>query len=324
MYQSKSFRKEVHTFGKKSRSIKVAYLTKADYDKYPRIRPFFRVNNQTLDRFHIPEITAEEYAVIAKEFKDTPKFNKDNLRYDTASTYYIRKARVIKLANMLGIKPSEIDTKDYIWDERYYTCRNFWDNVEEVDEAFRTEGDDEREASAWDVYISEDWRQHTFDIKTYEELFKFCYKAIRVRKAMLLSKVEQCVSFLVSLAERTNGFSENVSGDVQATLTKYMTFFEDLLSNEEFKAYIANTNDIEVFGNDDLTRSDYIEAYRRMLKCLQRGGELMYFKAVLNAVEDPYLDCILDDDMHLDEITGVQYIIDGDSEEEPEDEDILD
>ena len=119
---------EVIAFGAKPK-LRVAYLTQADYDKHPKLRPFFRVNNKTLDRMHIPEVTAEEYAELAEEFKQSRRFNRDNLKFETASTYYIRKARVAKLARALGIKPSEIDTTDYIWDERYYTCINFWDNV---------------------------------------------------------------------------------------------------------------------------------------------------------------------------------------------------
>lgn len=304
--------KEVYTFGKvvKPRKIKVVELTRKDCEKVPELAKYFVVNNKYLDRFHIPELTAEQYAEIAKEFKQSSRFDERNLKLETASDYYIRKARVIAVAKDLGISPNLLDTSDYFWDERMYTEYDFWHNVRVVDDAWREEGEDMRNASSYKVYVSMDAKSTVLDTELYDTLYNFCYTAVVQRKAMLLCKVDKCISFLQSLVEYTNGFKENISTAHRATLNSYFTFFTELLKDKEGRAYIVNNNDVEVFAANESTRTDYIETYRNMLRGLTKckGDELDFFRTDMSLVEDPYIEQILAKELDPEDFLSGTYL----------------
>lgn len=294
----------------KPTKIKVSALTRKDCENVPAMAKYFVVNNKELDRFHIPEITAKEYEELAKEFKRTSRFDEKNLKFETATDYYIRKARVMAVAKDLGVSSSLIDTTDYFWDERYYTEFNFWHNVDVVEDAWREEGEDFRNASANKVYIAMEAKSNSIDMMLYDSLYKFCYTAIVNRKAMLLCKVDKCLSFLNSIAEYTNGFAENVSSAQRATLESYSQFFADLMANKDAEAFINSTNDIEVFANNESTHSDYVETYRAMLRNSVRckGNELEFFRAEMSRIEDPYIDEILADEIDPEDCLSGAYL----------------
>ena len=280
---------------KEQLKLKIASLTLKDCEVCPQIRKYFRNGNTDLDRFHIPEISAEKYAEIAKSFKRTSRFNEANLKLETATDYYIKKARVQALADELGVKPSFIDLTDYTWNEDWYTVFNTMRQADVIDDAWRENEDDYREWSANKIYLELDAKHSAMDYELFDTLHKFCYNAIISRKAMLLCKVDKCLGFLNSLIDYTNGFSENVTGAQIGIMKSYLNFFTELLENEEARAWIEATNDIEVFGNNEALHNDYVETYRGMLRGLVRGGSLEDFRSSLSHIEDPYLDEILAD-----------------------------
>lgn len=290
--------------------IKIAELTPEHCKDMPKLAKYFFVNNKHLDRFHIPEVTAEEYEQIAKTFKTTSRFNKQNLKYASATPYYIRKARVEKLAKELGISPRLIDTRDYIWDERYYTEYSFMRNVDLVDEAWRNKDEDPREFSSYQVYVAMDGQGASVDMKLFDALYELCYKAVIHRKAMLYCKIDKCIGFLQSVIAYTNGFADNITNAHRSTLQSYYNFFKELLENEEARTYFASTNDVEVFDNNEDTRKDYIESYRTMLKGLTkcRNEDLEMYRTDMSLVEDPYLDEILSDEMSFEDCLSGAYL----------------
>lgn len=275
--------------------LKLAALTVEDCEKCPQLVKYFRNGNTALDRFHIPEITAEKYEEIAKTFKRTSRFNEANLKYATATDYYIRKARVQALADELGVKPSFIDLTDYTWDENWYTVYSTMRQADAIEDAWRDNEDDYREWSANKIYIEMEAKHNAMDYQLYETLYHFCYIAIVNRKAMLFCKVDKCLSFLHSLIEYTNGFSENVTGAQLAIMQGYLSFFTELLENEEAQAWLMSTNDIEVFGNNEALHNDYVETYRGMLRNIVRGGSLQDFRPSLTKIADPYIEELLAD-----------------------------
>lgn len=279
----------------KPNKLKIAALTTKDCERVPAFAKYFIVNDKKLDRFHIPEISAEQYAKIAEIFKKSSKFDERNLKLETASSYYVRKARVINLANELGVSPSFIDTTDYYWDENMYTEFDFWHNLDLVEESWRNEGEDLRNASSYKVYIEMDAKSAYLDESLYTDLYKLCYKAVVIRKAMLLCKVDKCISFLQSIVDYTNGFSENITVAHRQTMMGYFTFFKELLTDDSFREFAATHNDIDVFANNPSTHRDYVESYRSMMRGLTRcsGDDLGFFKTDLSMVEDPYLDELL-------------------------------
>ena len=285
-------KENVVTF-KNQLKLKIAALTLADCEKCPSLKKFFRNGTTALDRFYIPKISAERYAEIAANFKRTARFNKDNLKLETASDYYIRKARIQNVADMLGVKPSFLDLTDYTWNDDYYTVYSTIQQIEYLDEAWRCNEDDPRNWSANRVYLSADPKTYSLDKELYDMLHHICYSAVISRKAMLLCKVDKCLGFLNSLAEYTNGFKENATKSHVATMNNYVRFFTELLADETAAAWIASTNDVEVFGKNEALHNDYVETYRSILSNMTRGGDLNYFRHIMSKTEDPYLDEIL-------------------------------
>lgn len=294
----------------KAPKLKIAALTRKDCEAVPALAKYFVVNYKELDRFHIPEITAEQYEELAKEFKKTARFDERNLKFATASDYYIRKARVMAVAKDLGVSPSFIDTTDYIWDERMYTEYSFWHNVDVVDDAWREEGEDLRYANSWKVYIGMDAKSAMLDTDLYDTLYKLCFASIIHRKAMLLCKIDKCLSFLQSVVEYTYGFKENITASQKYTLEGYLTFFTDLLNDEDFSKFISKNNDVTVFADNESTHRDYIETYRSMIRSLVRcsGEELEFFRTEMSIAEDPYIEEILAKEIDPEDCLSGTYL----------------
>lgn len=296
----------------------ITTLTREDF--IPELRAkYFRAYNRELDRLHLPAMTKEVYEPIANEEFNNPKMDKANLKFETASSYYIRKAQIFVLACDLGVSPKSLDSSNYIWNEDYYIHSNFLINIDIAEDLFRESGDDWRDASAHTIYVKQEPRSNAVDTALWNQLYKLCYKAIVTRKAMLLSKIPQCLSFLISVAEYTNGFSENCTGAQTATLKSYTQFFTELLNDENASAFIKSTNDIEVFGAYEATAKDYVETYRVMLRRMSScaGDQLIAFKQDLSLVEDPYIDLILAEDLDPEDFLSGGYLENESDEEEP-------
>ena len=316
--------KILENIGKKSTKVDITALTRDDFSTAQLRAKYFRANNRSLDRLHLPEMTAEVYNKIAKENFTGPRVDPKNLSFETASSYYIKKARLLVLAKDLGISPKRLDASEYLWNEDWYIHSNLWLNSVIVEDLFKERAVDERYLSAHTVYISQDPKHNAVDLNMWNRLYNFCYTAIVHRKAMLLNKVSQCVSFLLSVLEYTNGFTENCSGMHNATMKSYLTFFTELLADKEALEFIQNTNDIEVFAKNEDTLKDYVETYRTMLRRMFRcsGEELDTLKAELSKVEDPYIDLLVAKELDPEDFLSGSYIQneEDDSEIEPDEE----
>lgn len=271
--------------------IKISALKPEDYATRPEIlEKYFKHNNVKLDRFHIPELTPERYAELVGDPKKLK--NKDNANLDTASDYYIRKMRLTAVAKDLNCNIHQLDTTDYIWDERYYLTYNLIDNMRIVDDWYRDHSEDERyTGNAYRAYIYEDPRTATMDMELYTELYEFCISAIRQRKAMLLGKVDKCLSMLRNISEYTYGFTQNPTKQMMASLKSYKTYFEELLSDEAMVEFLKTNNDITVYANSELTRSDYVDTYKALIKGLVSGSDedIIELSDLLTGIKDPCL-----------------------------------
>ena len=302
---------EVVEIRPKSKKTDITTLTRADFCSSELRAKYFRAYNRDLDRLHLPVMTKEVYEPIAQEEFNNPRMDKANLKFETASSYYIRKAQLFVLACDLGVNPKTLDSSNYIWNEDYYIHSNFLINIDIAEELYREGGDDWRDASANQIYIKQEPRNSSVDYALWNQLYKLCYGAILSRKVMLLHKVPQCLSFLVSVAEYTNGFAENCTGTQTATLKSYVQFFTELLNNEEALKFINSTNDIELFAKHEATRKDYVETYRNVLRRMSScaGNELEYFRRELTAnLEDPCLELILAEELDPEDFLSGGYL----------------
>lgn len=278
---------------RKPLKIKLVDLTREDCKKVPKLYKYFRNGNTELDRFHIPEIDEKTYRRIASTFKQTDRFDKANLELATASDYYIRKARVIAVAEDLGVKPSLISTEDYSWNEAFYTEYSFWRNIDILDDAWRDSSNDLRFATANECYLGGEYRTKTIDTELIDALYKFCFTAIKHRLVMVCCKVEQCLKFLNSIIESSNGLSENISITQHATLKSYETYFAELLNDKDFVEFIRKNNDIELFANNEECRQDYIDTYTGILRSITRDSSLEDFRTWFYVENDPCIEDIL-------------------------------
>ena len=304
-----------------SKKIDITKLTREDFDTPELKAKYFRANNRSLDRLHLPEMTAEVYNPIAQEEFNNPKMDKANLHFETASEYYIKKARLFVLACDLGVKLSALDSSNYIWNEDYYIHSHFLINIDIAEELYREEGTDEREASAYTVYIDREPKNCSADTALWDTLYRLCFKAIVSRKAMLLGTIDKCLSFLQSVLDYSNGFSENITGIQRATLEKYCAYYTTLLTDESFKEFSTVNNDVSFFADNEATHKDYVETYRSLLRSLVRcsGEELENLRDIVSMIEDPYIDEILAKDLDPEDFLSGGYLENEDGEFEDSD-----
>lgn len=278
-------------------SIKISALTREDFADRPEIlSEYFRHNNRDLDRFHIPDISPTRYEELVGDPKKLK--NIKNAKLETATKYYVDKMKLTSVAKDLNCSVKQLDLTDYIWDERYYVCYSFLENMHVVDDWYRDHGEDSRYSNtAYEAYISEDPRVGVADMELFNNLYSFCISAIKQRKVMLLGKVDKCLGMLRNVVEYTYGFTENPTKQMLATMKSYQTYFEELLKDSDMKEFLKTNNDITVYGNDERTHSDYVETYKTVVKSLVSGSDedIKTFTDLLTGIEDPYLEEILEE-----------------------------
>lgn len=276
-----------------AKRIVIAALKPEDFKDRKDIRDkYFRNNNVPLDRFHVPEITASQYEEYMQNSERNVK-DPRNLKFDTASDYYKRKVRIAYVARDLGVSPKGIDTTDYIWDERMYLRYNFYDNLDFVDNWYREQN--EPEMTVYDAYIKYCPSSTVCDTALYNELYQVCTLIIRKHLAMLVGKVDTCLSLLKNIAEYTAGFNENCTRQQAIQMRSLRTHFLKVLEDAEFQEFIKTNNDITVFANDPDLKADYVDTYKRLMKSLAGVGEddLKDIADVLGDMEDPCKEDIL-------------------------------
>lgn len=278
-------------------NIKISALTREDFADRPEIlNKYFRHNNRDLDRFHIPDITPTRYEELVGDPKKLK--NIKNAKLETATKYYVDKIKLASVAKDLNCSVKQLDLTDYIWDERYYVCYSFLENIDIVDDWYRDHGEDSRYSNtAYEAYISEDPRVGVTDMELFNNLYSFCISAIKQRKVMLLGKVDKCLGMLRNIIEYTYGFTENPTQQMLATMKSYQTYFEELLKDSDMKEFLKDNNDITVYGSDERTHSDYVETYKTVVKSLVSGSDedIKTFTDILTGIEDPYLEEILEE-----------------------------
>lgn len=280
---------------KRIEKVDVASLTRDMFNDKNILERYFKYDNRHLTRFHIPLLTKEEYEQEIKRY--TGNIAENNANYDTATSYFIQKMTKERVARDLGYNVKKMDFSSYPWNDDYFITDDLIISSMYVDNKFMEEP--EEKPTAYDVYIKFDTHQSVLDEKLFEKLYEFCWKALRDRKAMLLMRVEQCVSVISNVFEQTNGFSMNTSGTSLKILQGYRDFFDSLAQDWKYTEFLNNNNDITVYANDSTTHSDYIDTYARLVKKLvgiKSEDTYMedYLRSVLYNPDDDYIDEIIE------------------------------
>lgn len=235
---------------------KIASLKPSDFADKPEIlNKYFRFNNRELDRAHIP--------------------------YDWTSALEVRR----KVASDFGTLPDFIDLTDYIKDPRYYVRYNFIDNMYLVDEWYREA--EEQPIPAPNMV--------SLNREVFDNLWHFCAAVVKVRKAMLFSKVLECVRLLNNIIESTDGFNHNVYQSQANAMRSYLEYFTKILRDKGVRECLPTYSDYELFGKDDATRSMYVRTYKELGQALT-GVPQEELRSVqdIYGVLDPVLDAALD------------------------------
>lgn len=238
--------------------IKVTELKREDVSKELADKYFVNSYGSSIDRFHLPEITAEDYDAYMSEH--APKSAKPaNLKFETASDYYKEKIRKDIVAKDFGLDPKYVDFKDYIKDERFYEWYSTGLQIVHYNWIYNTPS-----VSDHSDTIRESYATGLVDVEALNMLWSFCVQAIIQHKAMLLMKVDNALQCAIGLIKDSEGLKFNTAKGPRIALNSYIKFFKELLKDEDFKAYIATHSDVDVYAESEVGRRDFIETYLKL------------------------------------------------------------
>ena len=252
------------------------------------LNKYFRFKNHDLDRFHIPELSKEEYEECIKTFKNVKEHN---LKFETATDYYKKKVMLRLISNDLGISEYDLDLTDYKWDESWYEFKDFDDNVEYMEDKFKEESKDRNEITMHELYIgSECPRKCNIDEEIWNELYNFSLNCIKTRIAMIF-EIPSVISMLHNILEYTDGFSTFATQNQVDSMQSIYKKLINLTKNKELVDYLkAGNNDYTLYA-EGITKSDYIRTYRNMLKILEGmspsdNSNIEFYKDIIHNAKD--------------------------------------
>ena len=183
-------------------------------------------------------------------FKKQPK-DKNNLKFETASSYYKRKVLQNVLNKDFG---TYVNMAGYEYKPELCRYNNFWSHFVYDEDNFRDAEDK--------VIVS---KQMCLDYELFEELHKVLFKAVRKNLVMLLN-LENTIYVLNSIRETivNTGFCTETQLN---TMHKIKNDLTKVLESQEVKDWLeTGVNDYIVFGTDETTKSDYIRTYQKVLR----------------------------------------------------------
>ena len=255
------------------------------------LKKYFWYRTHPLDRVTFYNVTDEEYADMVKKLKKVPK-DPENLKLETASLYYKRKVFALILQKDLGTY-ANIDASGYIENPDYFEFYDWDDTREYLENKFREE---ENEMPA---YVS---RTALPDIDLINELRNTCIYLVQHRLAMIFD-VRSIYYAINDIIEYTDGLNTNCLQEQNATLKYHKDRIQELINNEEVKAWIkAGNNDFTLYANGDTLRL-YIEEYHNII-CMINSVPYDYkaFDDIFNELVE-YVETFIanDIDKHLTE-----------------------
>ena len=227
-----------------------------------------------------------------------------------------------RLARDLDIPSKKLDISSYSWNEDIYMYHRLWDGIEYAENKFLEENTER--PSSYENYIKLDAHQSAVDEELFNELYDFCIKAVRDRKAMLLIKISKCIGLLNSIIESSHGFSMNISGVQLKAMQNYRQFFEEYLADTETIEFLNTYSDIDIYANDELTRLTYIDTYTSIIRSIT--GFTMSEDSEEYAKEREYLISLIHNDkcpleeLIIDKVLQECPVVNGYVEELSEDE----
>ena len=245
--------------------------------------------------------------LVRKDYLDNPKILNKYFRYDNhdIEIAYIPASVGIATVRADFNDPKLYKDKDYNpKDIENWTSDKLYLNLDASDDAFRDNDNDNRNKSGYEIYIQDEVSDTSLPQETFEELYRFCIKAIKKRLVMLLD-AEKVVDQLVNILKYTNGLSSNCTSFQASNLINTKKALSNKLHDKKLQEFIKTNNDFSVFAKDELTRNDYIETYQRVLRKLTNitDSNLDFIRDIISNKEDNLEDEIIANDLEKETIS---------------------
>ena len=217
----------------------------------------------------LPRFTAKQYEAAVKvynslgrtkqlnnypQFKNYKPTTLQNLKYLTASDYYITKMQ-----------------------QFYYTIVLYPNLViDSVSYSNETEND-YMNTSSFDLYIKYDPRKYILDVDAFNKLYEITLTVIQCCIAMLFD-IEGAVNIIQDVL---NNSTTNVFEDTNLSIYSQLKRINQLLKDPEVKEYLKHNNDFTIFD-----KKDVVETYAKLLNRMSCNAPEFYLPVFFKYIYD--------------------------------------
>lgn len=239
--------------------IKITELKREDVSEELANKYFVNSYGSSIDRFHIPELTAEEYEAFVSK-ANYKRMKPANLKFASASEYFKDKVRKDMVAKDLGYNIDLIDFSDYIKDERFYEWFDTDMQILHYNMEYRTPSVRDDSANV----VRESYATGLVDKEELERLEAFCTNVIKRNIAMLLTRVDDALDIINMLKKDSEGLKFNVAKGPRLKLRWYINYYKKTLADEEFQELIKVFTDVDFYAENEATRRHFVETYLKL------------------------------------------------------------
>lgn len=246
------------------------------------LNKYFRFDNHSLDRFHLPDLTEDEYEFEILSYRNVKLKNQ---KFKTASDYFKKKVQMNIVLRDLGIEgysndycrackkqPADrLSLKGYRGSPELFEFPSWEDNMYWLREEKYLQDmfdPDNKYPSMKELYIDSDPYRST----DYIEIFTKCWNLVKnlvKRRTVMITGADSLIFSLCNLIKKTEGLQGGASKGQIAALEKYFKEIKNITDNKEVSEWVLKGNNdytLYVLNGDSTTAKDYIETYQKILR----------------------------------------------------------
>lgn len=246
------------------------------------LNKYFRFDNHSLDRFHLPDLTEDEYETEIASYRNVKHKNQ---KLKTASDYFKRKVQMNIVLRDLGIEGYSLDycktckkqpadrlsLKGYRGSPELFEFPSWEDNMYWLREEKYLQDmfdPDNKYPSMKELYIDSDPYRST----DYIEIFTKCWKLVKdlvKRRIVMITGADSLIFSLCNLIKKTDGLQGGASKGQIASLEKYYKEIKLITDNKEVSEWVLKGNNdytLYVLNGNSSTLMDYVETYQKILR----------------------------------------------------------
>ncbi len=246
------------------------------------LNKYFRFENHMLDRFHLPDLTEDEYENEIGFYKNVKPRNQ---KFKTASDYFKRKVQMNIVLRDLGIEgyseeyrracrkqaADRLSLKGYRGSPELFEFPSWEDNMYWLREEKYLQDmfdPDNKYPSLKELYIDSDPYRSTDYIDIFTKCWNLVKKLVKYRLIMITG-ADSLIFGLCNLLKKTDGLQGGASKGQIASLEKYYKEIKNITDNKEVSEWVTQGNNdytLYVLNGDSTTAKDYVETYQKILR----------------------------------------------------------